>query len=57
MKVKDGATGKIGWRQAKRGFLKDYDGEPTSQNHQFSDLKNRPQHYPKTKPKRLKRVK
>ena len=32
VKIKDGDSGKVGWRSARRGFAGfDYDGEPTSQ--------------------------
>lgn len=45
MKVIDGRTGKESWRQGTRGFLKDFDGDPTAANHNRAGLKNRPQHH------------
>lgn len=39
LKVQDGTTGKVSWRSGKKGFLRDYDGDPTSTNHNRSDFK------------------
>jgi hypothetical protein len=38
LKVKDGNTGKVSWRSGKRGFLRDYDGDPTSNNYSNKDM-------------------
>lgn len=45
MKVIDGRTGKESWRQGTKGFMKDFDGDPTAMNHNRAGLKNRPQHH------------
>ena len=45
VKVLDGDTQKIGWRQGTTGMSKDYDGEPTSARHNVKDLKPRPKHH------------
>jgi hypothetical protein len=45
MKVIDGRTGKESWRQGTKGFLKDFDGDPTATNHNRAGMKNRPQHH------------
>lgn len=45
LKVIDGRSGSVAWRQGTKGFLKDFDGDPTSQNHNRAGLKNRPQHH------------
>lgn len=37
VKVKDGDSGKVGWRQVRRGMLSDFDGEPTSTRHNLKD--------------------
>jgi len=44
MKVLDGDTQKIRWRQGRTGFSKDFDGEPIAQNKNREGLKNRPRH-------------
>lgn len=46
LKVKDGDTGKESWRQGKKGFARDWDGEPIAVNYNRSGLKNRPKHTP-----------
>lgn len=43
-KVKDGDTGKESWRQTSRGFLRDWDGDPTAKNYNRSGLKKQPRH-------------
>ena len=45
LKVKDGATGKISYRQGLSGFKRDYDGEPIAANFNRKDLKNAPKHH------------
>jgi hypothetical protein len=30
IKIKDGDTGKVSWRSGKKGFLRDFDGDPIS---------------------------
>lgn len=45
-KVKDGDTGRVSWRQGKKGFSKDYDGDPIAQNYNAKDLKKQPKHRP-----------
>lgn len=47
MKIIDGRTGKESWRQGTKGFLKDFDGDPTAKNRNKAGLKNRPQHHPR----------
>ena len=44
LKIQDGTTGNISWRQGRGGFSKDFDGEPIAQNKNYADLKNRPKH-------------
>ena len=44
MKVLDGDTQKISWRQGRTGFLKDFDGEPIANNKNREGLKSRPKH-------------
>lgn len=39
LKIKDGATGKVSWRSGKKGFKRDWDGEPTSNNYNSKDFK------------------
>lgn len=39
LKVQDGATGKIAWRSGKKGFRRDYDGDPTAANYSDRDMK------------------
>ncbi len=41
----DGRTGKEGWRQGTKGFMKDYDGDPIAVNHTAAGLKKRPEHH------------
>lgn len=45
VKIKDGETGKVGWRQGKKGFRRDYDGEPIAANFNNKDLKPAPKHH------------
>lgn len=44
IKVLDGDTGKISWRQGRTGMSRDFDGDPVSTNHNRSGLKPRPKH-------------
>lgn len=44
MKVKDGDTQKVAWRQGKGGFSRDFDGDPTSRQHNKAGLKDSPKH-------------
>lgn len=44
MKVIDGDTGKVSWRQGKKGFSRDFDGDPIAQNKNRKGLKDRPKH-------------
>lgn len=39
LKVKDGDTGKVSWRSGKKGFVKDYDEDPTSVVYANQDMK------------------
>jgi hypothetical protein len=48
LKVQDGDTGKISWRQGNIGFSKDWDGEPIAENYNAKDLKPRPRHHTHT---------
>ena len=45
IKVLDGETQTTSWRQGTKGMLKDFDGEPTSEQHNLKDLKHRPRHH------------
>ena len=57
VKVLDGDTQKTSWRSGKKGMLKDFDGEPTSTQHNLKDLKPRPGvHHPRTGARRQKHV-
>jgi hypothetical protein len=47
LKIVDGRTGKVSWRQGTKGFLKDFDGDPTATNHNKAGMKQRPTHSPK----------
>lgn len=47
LKVVDGRTGKVSWRQGTKGFMKDFDGDPTAMNHNRAGMKKRPQHSPR----------
>lgn len=47
LKVVDGRTGKVSWRQGTKGFMKDFDGDPTSTNHNRAGMKKRPAHSPR----------
>lgn len=47
IKVIDGRTGKVAWRQGTRGMMKDYDGDPIAVNHTAANIKKRPQHHPR----------
>ena len=44
MKVLDGDTQKVSWRQGRKGFSKDFDGDPIAQNKNRAGLKKRPKH-------------
>ena len=44
MKVLDGDTQKVSWRQGRKGFSKDFDGDPTSTQHNKAGLKPAPKH-------------
>lgn len=44
VKIQDGDTGKVSWRQSKSGFLRSVDGEPTSKRYQYSQMKKKPTH-------------
>ena len=46
LKIKDGDTGAVSWRQSKKGFRKDYDGDPTSKDYNAGDMKSFPKHSP-----------
>lgn len=46
IKVLDGDSGKIAWRQGTTGMSKDFDGDPTAVNHNKAGLKPRPKHSP-----------
>ncbi len=39
VRVKDGTTGKIGWRSGRSGMSRDWDGDPTSKNYNKKDMK------------------
>ena len=47
LKIIDGRTGKVGWRQGTKGFVKDYDGDPIAVNHTAEDAKKNPHHSPR----------
>lgn len=47
LKVIDGRTGHESWRQGTKGFVKDYDGDPTAKNHTAGNAKNNPSHHPR----------
>lgn len=45
IKIKDGATGKISYRQGTTGMSRDYDGDPISANFNAQDMKSSPKHH------------
>jgi hypothetical protein len=47
IKVFDGDSGKVAWRQGRSGMSKDFDGDPTAANHNRSGLKPQPKHSPR----------
>lgn len=47
LKIIDGRTGHVSWRQGTKGFAKDFDGDPTAINHNRAGMKKRPQHSPR----------
>lgn len=47
LKVIDGRTGHVSWRQGTKGFVKDFDGDPTARNHTAANAKQKPQHHPR----------
>lgn len=51
LKILDGDTQRVSWRQGKRGFSRDWDGDPIAQNYNKEGLKSRPKHQPHMKSK------
>lgn len=47
VKIIDGETGKVRWRQGRRGFARDWDGDPIAQNYNRADAKKKPRHKPR----------
>ena len=47
VKIQDGYTKKISWRQGTKGMSRDWDGDPIATNYNYEGLKNRPQHHAK----------
>jgi len=45
IKVLDGETQTTSWRSGRKGMLRDFDGEPTSTQHNLKDLKHQPRHH------------
>jgi hypothetical protein len=39
MKVKDGDTGTVSWRSGRKGFRRDWDGDPITTNYNIKDMK------------------
>ena len=52
IKVTNPETGKTVWRKVDRGIRLDSEGDPTGKDSQIGKLKNKPQHNPKTTPKK-----
>jgi len=48
IKVMNGDTGKVSWRQGRKGFARDWDGEPIARNYNRSGMKTQPKHSPKS---------
>ena len=44
IKVLDGDTQTVRWRQGKTGMSRDYDGDPISTNYNSKDMKSKPSH-------------
>lgn len=47
VKIVDGETGKVKWRQGRKGFLRDWDGDPIAQNYNRADAKDKKMHSPR----------
>ena len=47
IKVLDGDTQKVRWRQGKKGFIRDYDGDPIAQNHTARNAEIKNTHSPR----------
>jgi hypothetical protein len=48
IKVQDGDTGKVSWRSVRRGLMADFDGDPTSTRHNYSEAKVTTTHSPRS---------
>lgn len=44
IKTVDGETGRIVWKQGKKGMARDWDGDPTSKQYNKDGLKKKPRH-------------
>jgi hypothetical protein len=44
LKIFDGETERVSWRQGRSGFSRDWDGDPTAKNYNRSKMKKVPTH-------------
>ena len=55
IKVKDGDTGRVTWRQGTTGMLRDWDGDPIATAYNRAEAKKTPKHNPRETGKRKAR--